>query len=102
MNMELAIVPPAVTYSPGEIRRHTDSQLAVIEVFLLRHPEYAKLPPDVLLQYAETYRDMKDHTLEQEFRDNGVIAGARGDYTRPETPDWDADPVHFSDNEAFQ
>jgi hypothetical protein len=87
--------PPAL-YAPGFIRRGADRQRAVIDAFVAKYPQYSKLPPDVLVQYAATYRDDKDHALEQEFRDNGVLHGARVDYSRPAGRDWDDVPT--SDN----
>lgn len=90
----LPAIPPV--YAPGAIRSIADRQRAAIESFVTKYPEYARLAPDVLLQYADTYRDDKDHALEQEFRDNGVLTGARIDYSRPAGKDWDDVPT--SDN----
>jgi hypothetical protein len=73
----------AVALPVAPIRTTTDRQSSRIAAFVERYPQYARLPADVLLQYAETYRDDEDHTLEQELRDNGVIAGCRIDYKRP-------------------
>jgi hypothetical protein len=70
-------------YTPGPLRRAEDSARNVVDAFLGKHPEYARLSPDVLLQYAATYRDDKDHALEQDFRDNCVVTGCRIDYKRP-------------------
>jgi hypothetical protein len=86
---------PAI-YAPGALRRSTDRQRASLESFVAKYPEYARLAPDVILQYAATYRDDKDHALEQELRDNGVLSGARVDYSRPAGDDWDV--VRLSDD----
>lgn len=100
--LDLAVVsqqpgtPPPAIYAPGTIRTAADRERATMERFVARYPEYAKLPPDTLVQYAATYRDDKDHALEQEYRDNGVLQGARVDYSRPEEKDWDV--VLTSDN----
>ena len=78
--MNLTVVaPPAL---PATIRDQADHEAARIARFVARHPQYNRLPPDVLLQYADTYRDDADHALEQEFRDNGVLCGCRADYHR--------------------
>ena len=98
VDFPLPPTPPAI-YAPGTIRTAADRQRAALERFVARHPEYARLAPDVLVQYAATYRDDKDHALEQEFRDNGVLHGARVDYSRPAEKDWDT--VLTSDN-AFE
>jgi hypothetical protein len=88
--------PPAM-YAPGTIRRGADRQRSVVDAFVAKYPQYARLAPDVLAQYAATYRDDKDHALEQEFRDNGVLTGARVDHgRRREDGDWDEVPT--SDN----
>lgn len=102
MNLQMVDFPLPSTplaYAPGTIRTAADRQRAALERFVAKYPQYAKLPPDVLVQYAATYRDDKDHALEQEFRDNGVLAGCRVDYSRPEEKEWDT--VLTSDN-AFQ
>lgn len=74
-----AVVIPATPPRYPTIRGLADREATRIDRFLARHPQYRRLPPDVLLQYAETYRDDSDHALEQEFRDNGVLAGCRAD-----------------------
>ncbi len=87
--------PPAqqpAIYAPGVIRTDTDYERNRMARFVANHPEYAKLPPSVLLQYATTYRDDKDHALEQEFRDNGILQGARADFDLIER-DWDTMPM---------
>jgi hypothetical protein len=76
--MHLAVVPDAPSPS-CPIRSTTDHQADRISRFVARYPQYARLPADVLLQYVDTYRDESDHALEQEFRDNGVLAGCRAD-----------------------
>lgn len=70
-------------YTPGPLRRAADAARNAVDAFVAKHPEYSRLSPDVLLQYAATYRDDKDHALEQELRDNCVIEGCRIDYKRP-------------------
>lgn len=85
--MKVATVTVAVTHRPAPqrttapIRSLADWQADRVERFVARRPEYARLPVDVLLQYAETYRDDSDHTLEQEYRDNGVLRGCRIDHS---------------------
>jgi hypothetical protein len=89
--------PPV--YAPGIFRRQSDQQLAEVSSFLARHPEYQKLPVDALAQYAATYRDDRDHAMEQDFRDESVLCGCRADYARPESgkADWDAGPACSDD-----
>lgn len=77
------------------IHNLTDWQASRISAFVARYPEYRRLPPDVLLQYADTYRDDADHALEQEYRDNGVLLGCRADYKRADGVEWGWVP--FSD-----
>ncbi len=92
-------VLPAVSprsYTPGPLRRAADAARNAVDAFVAKHPEYSRLSPDVLLQYAATYRDDKDHALEQEYRDNCVLAGCRIDYRRP--CDEARDEVPFSDS----
>lgn len=73
---------PAVSYTrTTPIRSLADWEADRIARFVARRPEYARLPADVLLQYAETYRDDTDHALEQEYRDNGVLRGCRIDHS---------------------
>ena len=100
MNLQMVDFPlpstPPAFYAPGTIRTVFDRERVALERFVAKYPEYAKLPPSVLAQYAATYRDDKDHALEQEFRDNGVLHGARVDYERPAARDWDHVPT--SDN----
>jgi hypothetical protein len=104
--LDLAIAQPATPpaiYAPGTIRRGADRERAVVAAFVAKYPQYARLAPDVLAQYAATYRDDRDHALEQEFRDNGVLQGARVDYSRPEGRDWDdvvTSDLAFSAEEA--
>ncbi len=85
--------PPV--YAPGAFRLTTDRERNALDRFVNRYPEYSKLPPSVLAQYAVTYRDDRDHALEQEFRDNGVLDGARADFGLSDR-DWDDMPT--SDN----
>lgn len=89
-------VPAVLTTRLGPIHHLTDWQAGQIARFVDRHPQYARLPADVLLQYAETYRDDTDHALEQEFRDNGVLRGCRADccHARHRGDGW----IPFSDD----
>lgn len=84
-------------YHPRSIRNLADYQAVRIARFVARHPEYERLPADVLLQYADTYRDDEAHTLEQEFRDNGILTGCRADYARPQARDRGWEPPLDSD-----
>lgn len=68
------------TYNPGPLRRAADAARNAVDRFVAKYPEYGRLAPDVLQQYAATYRDDKDHALEQDFRDNMVLSGCRADY----------------------
>ena len=67
---------------PSPIRTHADRTADRIARFTARYPQYARLAPDVILQYAETYRDDTDHALEQDLRDNGVLPACSVDYSR--------------------
>jgi hypothetical protein len=71
------------------IRSLADREAVRLARFLDKHPEYARLSPDVLLQYAETYRDDRDHALEQ---------GCRADYGTRRAED---DPMPHPDGEAY-
>lgn len=67
-------------YAPGTIRRATDSERAAVVAFTDRHPEYAKLSQDEIVQAMSTYRTVEDHEDRQRLSDAGVPADwRRGD-----------------------
>lgn len=64
-----AVSPRSDTYAPGPIRAATDAEAAAIEAFVARHPEYAKLPAEALVQAMSTY-----HT-DDELEERAKLAG---------------------------
>lgn len=79
--MSLHALPAVIAPSPKHptIRDLTDREANKLTRFMARHPQYSKLPMDVLIQYADTYRDDADHAMEQELRDQGVLRGCLAD-----------------------
>ncbi len=63
---------PRSPYAAGPIRSSSDREQALIEGFLERHAEYARLSAAELVVLAETYRDDDDLALRASMRDEGV------------------------------
>ncbi|MBF6571700.1 MAG: hypothetical protein IVW54_22905 [Candidatus Binataceae bacterium] len=68
-------------YAAGRLRETTDTERSRAEALCERHPEFARLGHDQLLQVADTYLDEADHALRSE-----LPMGAVG-YRRQESDD---------------
>lgn len=60
------------SYAPGPIRAATDVEAASISQFCHRHPEYAKLGSDAIVQAMSTYQTEEAATEQQVLADEGV------------------------------
>lgn len=78
-------------YAPGPIRAALDRERAAVESFVERHPEYAKLGQEEIVQAMSTYRTAEEHEERHRLRDAGVPRGWRRDRDEVEE-------LHFDDD----
>lgn len=78
-------------YAPGPIRASLDRERAAVESFVERHPEYAKLGQEEIVQAMSTYRTVEEHEERHRLRDAGVPRGWRRDRDEVEE-------LHFDDD----
>lgn len=64
--------PDDPAYAPGPIRAATDALADTVGRFCHRHPEYAKLGSDAIVQAMTTFRTDEEADLRKVMADEGV------------------------------